>query len=251
MNSPQLYQAVIWAMLSVAPLVFFLLLFISAPYGRFSRAGWGPVVNNRLGWLVMEAPASLLVAFIMIARMDLSAVTLVFLLIWQLHYFHRAFIYPFSLQGSKSMPVTIVLMAVLFNSINACLISYHFVYYGDLYQADWFASSEFIGGLIIYGTGYAITRRSDAILRSLRGPGEDGYKTPHGFLYRYVSCPNYLGEIIQWAGWAILTWSAAGLVFLIWTIANLMPRAIAHHRWYRETFADYPKERRALIPFVI
>jgi hypothetical protein len=33
-------------------------------------------------------------------------------------------------------------------------------------------------------------------------------------------------------------------------MANLVPRAIATHAWYREKFADYPPERRILVPFV-
>jgi len=238
-------------MLTLAPIVFVVLFFVSAPYGRFSRGGWGPAISSRFAWFVMEAPASLLVAFIMVFEMDLSAVTLVFLLIWQLHYFHRVFIYPFSLRGTRTTPVVIILMAVLFNSINAYLIGYHFVFHGDQYELAWLASPTFIIGVILYATGYVITKRSDAILRNLRDPGEDGYKVPHGFLYQYVSCPNYLGEIIQWGGWALLTWSTAGLVFLIWTMANLVPRAIAHHKWYGETFPDYPEKRRALVPFLI
>jgi hypothetical protein len=42
----------------------------------------------------------------------------------------------------------------------------------------------------------------------------------------------------------------AGFVFLVWTIANLAPRAIAHHKWYGETFPDYPPGRKALLPFI-
>jgi protein-S-isoprenylcysteine O-methyltransferase Ste14 len=87
-------------------------------------------------------------------------------------------------------------------------------------------------------------------LARLRNAGE-GYQIPHGLGYRWVSCPNYLGEIIQWIGWAVATWSLAGWIFAIWTMANLVPRAIAHHRWYRATFAGYPPGRRALIPYLL
>ena len=45
-------------------------------------------------------------------------------------------------------------------------------------------------------------------------------------------------------------WRIAVIAFAIWTIANLLPRARSHHRWYRERFAEYPSERRAMIPFV-
>ena len=66
-----------------------------------------------------------------------------------------------------------------------------------------------------------------------------------------MSCPNYLGEIIEWVGWAVATWSLAGLSFAVWTAANLIPRAWQHHRWYRAEFPDYPKERKAVIPFLL
>lgn len=199
----------------------------------------------------MEAPASLLVALIIMVEADLSAMLIIFLLIWQLHYFHRAFIYPFTIKGRASMPVSIMLLAILFNSINAILIAYHFVFNAADYDLGWLYSTYFISGIAMFALGFAITKRSDAILRSLPGPGEDGYKIPHGFLYKYISCPNYFGEIIQWAGWALLTMSPAGFVFFIWTIANLAPRALTHHRWYKETFLDYPAERKALVPGII
>ncbi len=70
-------------------------------------------------------------------------------------------------------------------------------------------------------------------------------------MYKYISSPNYFGEIIEWAGWAILTWSSAGFVFFIWTIANLFPRAIAHHKWYQNKFEDYPMNRKAIFPFIL
>ena len=95
MNLPDLYGVLVLAMLVLAPVVFVVLFYISAPYGRFTRAGWGPTLNNRVGWFVMEAPVSLVVAFIMLFLVELNTVTWVFFFMWQLHYFHRAFIYPF------------------------------------------------------------------------------------------------------------------------------------------------------------
>ena len=86
------------------------------------------------------------------------------------------------------------------------------------------------------------------MLAALRKPGESGYKIPRGWLYNYISCPNYFGEILIWTGWAIASWSLAGAVFVLWTVANLLPRALSNHRWYRETFEEYPAKRRALIP---
>jgi hypothetical protein len=42
-----------------------------------------------------------------------------------------------------------------------------------------------------------------------------------------------------------------GLAFAVFTTFNIAPRAFGHHAWYLEKFKDdYPKDRKALIPFV-
>jgi steroid 5-alpha reductase family enzyme len=104
--------------------------------------------------------------------------------------------------------------------------------------------------VLIFISGFIINRNSDIILRNLREPGQPEYRITDKGLFRWVSCPNYLGEIMIWTGWAIASWSLAGLSFALWTIANLVPRARAHHRWYKQHFADYPDNRRALVPHI-
>jgi len=73
---------------------------------------------------------------------------------------------------------------------------------------------------------------------------------PHRGLFKYISCPNYFGEILEWTGWAIATWSIPGLAFAVFTFANLAPRAFSNHNWYKEKFSNYPEKRKALIPFI-
>ncbi|HMX84253.1 MAG TPA: 3-oxo-5-alpha-steroid 4-dehydrogenase, partial [Saprospiraceae bacterium] len=119
-----------------------------------------------------------------------------------------------------------------------------------VYENQWLTSPEFIIGTLIFVTGLIINWRSDALLIGLRKQDETGYKIPYGGLFKYVSCPNLLGETIEWGGFAILTWSLPGLAFFVWTFANLIPRAIAHHRWYKQHFSDYPEGRKAVIPFL-
>ena len=237
-------------MVMLAPVVFLVLLFITAPYGRYNRQGWGASIPGKAGWLIMEAPASLLMlAVILWVPLNLPIAFLFAL--WQVHYFHRAFIYPFTLLSGKPIPIVVVLMAITFNSINAYLNGYHFVLHSDWYRVEWLFQLNFIGGLLLFGVGFYITKKSDRILRELRAADETAYKIPHGFLFRWVSCPNYLGECIQWFGWALMTLSPAAWVFLLWTIANLLPRAISHQHWYRLEFSDYPPTRKAIIPFLI
>jgi 3-oxo-5-alpha-steroid 4-dehydrogenase 1 len=55
----------------------------------------------------------------------------------------------------------------------------------------------------------------------------------------------------MWTGFAIFTWGLPGLFILLITAANLVPRALSTHRWYHARFDDYPKARKALIPYLL
>jgi len=99
--------------------------------------------------------------------------------------------------------------------------------------------------------GFTVNQHADRILLGLRPPGTSGSAVPQGGLFRWVSCPNSLGELLEWCGFALAAWSPPALAIAVWTAANLVPRAIAHHRWYRRTFPEYPPERRALLPGVL
>jgi 3-oxo-5-alpha-steroid 4-dehydrogenase 1 len=226
------------------------LRFVIAPYGRHGRDGWGPTVPARVGWIVMESPASLLfLAFYLLGAHRADLVPLVFLALWQAHYVQRAFVYPFLMRGDSRMPVVVALMAIAFNVLNAYVNARWISGLGS-YRRDWLADPRFIAGTVLFLGGLALNLRSDHRLRHLRKPGETGYRIPRGGAFRWVSCPNYLGEIVEWTGWALATWSLGGLAFAVYTAANLAPRAIQNHQWYRRTFPDYPPDRRALIPLL-
>jgi 3-oxo-5-alpha-steroid 4-dehydrogenase 1 len=109
---------------------------------------------------------------------------------------------------------------------------------------------NFITGVCLFIIGAVINIKSDNILLSLRSTSGE-YKIPNGFMYKYISFPNYFGEILEWVAFALMTWSLAGLSFMIWSMANLIPRAIAGHRWYKKTFDNYPSNRKAIIPFIL
>ena len=237
-----------WFVLAIA--VFVALFFMVAPYGRHLRSGWGRTISNRMGWVIMEAPAPVIFAVCFLLGNNVKTLTtLVFLVLWEAHYIHRAFIYPLGLRGAgKEMPLVVMSFALLFNAVNGYLNGRYVFTFSGGYSSEWLGDPRFITGLALFFVGYAINRQADRILRSLRQNGESGYKIAHSGLYRWVSCPNYLGEITIWIGWAVATWSLPGLAFALWTVANLMPRARAHHAWYRQHFPDYPPERKVLVP---
>jgi protein-S-isoprenylcysteine O-methyltransferase Ste14 len=244
-----LHTLLTWTELGLAAITVALLLVVSAPYGRHARAGWGPRVNSRLGWVVMESPAVLgFLAVYALGTQATSAPALALLSLWQGHYVYRTFVYPWRLKaGTKGMPVVVAALAFAFQCLNS-YINARWVSELGAYPDAWLRDPRLLAGATLFLAGWAINYHADAVLLRLRGPGETGYRIPHGGLYRWVSCPNYLGEILEWTGWAIATWSLPGLAFAVYTAANLLPRALAHHRWYRERFPDYPSGRRALIP---
>ncbi len=246
-----LHRIITLSWLGLALAVFVLLLFISAPYGRHGRAGWGPTVGNRSGWLIMEVPAVATMALcLLLATRAISGLALVFLAIWEFHYLYRAFVFPFLTTSKKRMPALVALMGAVTNIGIGWLNGWWLFQIGPDRGMDWLTDPRFIIGLLVFLAGFTIHVQSDRILRNLRKPGQTGYSIPRGGLYRWVSCPNYFGEIVQWCGWAVLTWSLPGLVFALWTVANLMPRAGTNHEWYQTTFEEYPGNRKALIPLI-
>jgi len=118
------------------------------------------------------------------------------------------------------------------------------------YTTDWITDPRFLLGVVLYYGGAALNRHADRRLQLLSGSGGAEYAYPQNGLFRWISWPNYLGEIIQWFGWAIALWAFPGLLFALWTVANLLPRARSHHLWYRNNFDEYPRDRKALIPYI-
>jgi 3-oxo-5-alpha-steroid 4-dehydrogenase 1 len=235
-----------------AAVTFILLFFINAPYGRYVRKGWGPVIPARYGWMIMEFPAFLVIGWIVLAAIEKAgAIGMIFLIMWEAHYFYRVFVYPFIMTSpQKPFPVLLVFFALCFNTINGMANGISLVGMGDFYaQHNWIADPRLWIGMVLFTAGFGIHAHSDKVLRILRRQGRGEYLIPERGLFRFVSCPNYLGEMMEWTGFAVATWSLAGLAFAVFTIANLLPRAYSNHQWYKKTFPEYPRNRRVLIPF--
>ncbi len=249
--SNELYSVILWSWLLLAVPVYVLLQFVTAPFGRHTRKGWGPILPNRIAWIMMESVSLITFLYCYITGpAEKTWVTWTFAALWSIHYINRSFIFPFRMRSGdkKKMPVAIFTMAVFFNLINGFLNGYYLGNFTEQYSPDWFHTPFFIFGFILFFTGMYINNRADHILINLRKPGETDYKIPYGFLFKYISCPNHFGEIVEWTGFAIMTWNPAGISFALWTFANLAPRAKAHHQWYKENFPDYPESRKAVIP---
>ena len=248
--SKDLFQilCLIWAVIAVV--TFIVLLFVKAPYGRHVKSGWGPQMSNKIGWVLMELPSFACILYFTLSYTH-SPYAYLLLTLWLLHYANRTFVFPFRIRTrGKKMPVVIVLSAVLFNLINAGLNGF-FLSFFERYSQNDFYSWNFSLGIVLFVAGAFANLKSDQILIGLRKPDEVGYKIPKGFLFQYVSCPNHLGELVQWGGFALMAWNCAAATFFLWTAANLIPRALDHHKWYRTHFENYPSGRKAILPGVL
>ncbi len=252
MNPNRFFMLFVSIWLAAALGAFVLLFFKTAPYGRHMKGGGGVTVRSRSGWIIMEAVSFFMMLLLYLAgnrRGDKTA--LVFLGMWLLHYAYRSFVFsPLKRGGNNRMPLTIMTASLVFNAVNAYINGRFLFYLSPVYPKQWLSGPMFLSGAVLFLAGFLINLHSDHILRGLRKAGEKAYSVPYGGLYRWVSCPNYLGEIVEWIGWAVATWSLPGAAFAFWTVANLAPRSHSHHRWYRELFDDYPQNRKALVPFL-
>ena len=204
------FQIFLWVMSAVALAVFIALYFVKAGYGMFRTASWGISINNKLAWVLMEAPV-FIVMFGLWGKSGagFSIPVYLFFLLFQLHYLQRAFVFPYLLKPHALL------------------------------------------GIILFFAGMLVNLHSDYVIRHLRKPGDTKHYLPGKGLYRYVTSANYFGELVEWTGFAILTASPAAWVFVWWTFANLVPRADAIHRRYREEFGDEAVgKRKRIIPFL-
>lgn len=234
--------------------------FAQSSYGRFSSTNLGFNLNPKLGWWLMEIPATVVFAvFYLTGPNRFEPTSLVLAAVWLLHYANRGWFFPLSIRqvpGKRStFNVSVIAMGVIVTSMHGYLNGAFFSHdYMNQYDTAWLTDPRFLIGLAVYLCGFALLVNSESIVRNLRdkvNPGATEYRIPMGGGFRFVSSPAYLGELIAWAGFALLTWSLAGVVIFLITAGNLIPRAIATHKWYRDKFVEYPSDRKALVPGLV
>ena len=238
----------LWIFTGLCTFIYLIYSKTIAPYGRHSNSKWGITIDNRWGWFWMELPALLLMPIIIIiSPVEKSLIITLMISLWVLHYFYRTILFPMKLRTTgKKIPIVIVLSAFIFNLFNGFFVGYEIGYMSQEFN---FGINTIIG-TIIFLSGMYINRSSDNKLISLRKENKE-YQIPHGGMFKYISCPNHFGEIVEWIGFAIIVFNLGALSFALWTAFNLIPRALNHHNWYINSFEEYPNKRKAVIPFIL
>ncbi|KAJ1960362.1 hypothetical protein GGI12_003842 [Dipsacomyces acuminosporus] len=280
------FDLVLWGFQAASLLVFGALLAVGSPYGSQTTYSGMFTIDGKVAWIVMELVSPLAFALSYFARSPpfsgdsrssgsgssrRTLATHVFMALWMIHYTNRAVIYPLRQQSRKQMHLGILLSACVFNVVNGYVNARWLVVFSDisLYSSSMSDSKmayfsrhpvRCVLGLSMFALGMAGNIHHDNILSSLRtrsprqtakGDKKSTYSVPYGGLFAFVSCPHFLCEIVEWTGFAILTQSPAAWTFVLSIVCNLLPRALCIDRWYKQEFAEYPRSRRALIPFII
>lgn len=234
--------------------VFITLYFVDAGYGKFRSKGWGYSIGNKLGWFLMEFPALLPLVSSVCLVPSVSGLALFFMALYGVHYVYRSLVFPFLLKGKSRMPLSIAAMGAVFNLVNSSLLTASVVL---LPRAEYTTLSEYAEGwnfwvgLVVFFVGMYTHMKADHTIRHLRKPGDTRHYLPTGGLFDYVTSANYLGELLEWTGYAILLSNPAAWMFVWWTAANLVPRAYAINRKYREEFGtEAVGRRKRIIPFI-
>ena len=201
------YNLLLKSMVAMASVVFVALYFVKAGYGKFRTPGWGFSINNKLAWVLMEAPEFLTMAVLWLESSDKWQLPqLVLFLLFELHYFQRSFVFPLLLKGKGMMPVSIMLMGVTFNVVNGMMQAgglFVFPPAGYASGASYLLQPRTLAGIAVFFVGMAVNLHSDHVIRSLRKPGDTRHYLPEKGMYRYVTSANYFGELVEWTGFAI------------------------------------------------
>ena len=257
--TPDIFQYLLYLAFIFTALMFFVLLILDAPYGKQDSDDrsklWGPNIPLKLSWFLLEAPVFISFAIFFFSGDNwFNIAPIILFILWEAHYFHRTFIYPMTLKAKPGAGFRLGILSagIPLNVLNGLINGWYISQYGEhLWSTDWLTDPRFIIGILIFIGGFKLTKQSDDILTNLRKPGETGYKIPFGGGFKWVSNPHYLGELLQWIGFAIACWSLPAVAFVCITMANLLPKAMSNHRWYHDKFDEYPTERKALIPYII
>jgi len=261
MLTKDLHDKIGLVLLFISPPLYLLLRYqITAPFGKHSSSNssrnWGPTVNPKISWFIFELPNLLWSIYAYWNRnvevFAASTANACLLSLFTIHYLNRCIIYPIRM-SHNSQPVNLVILssALAFCTINGFLQTMQYCNF-EAYPEHYHKSPSFILGCSIWFIGFLLNIQADTILRTLRNdPPISTYKIPHGGLFRYTSCPNFCGEIIEWFGYAVASQSLPAWAFFAWVCANLIPRGRSHHHWYLHKFEDYPRDRWAVIPLLI
>ncbi|KAK5794980.1 uncharacterized protein LOC108488855 [Gossypium arboreum] len=105
-------------------------------------------------------------------------------------------------------------------------------------------------GIVLFLIGICGNFYHHCILSKLRTKGGKEYKIPKGGLFELVICPHYLFEILGFLGISLISQTLYSFSTTLGIAVYLMCRGYVTRKWYMSKFEDFPKEVKAVIPYV-
>uniref|UniRef100_A0A182PQE3 Polyprenal reductase n=1 Tax=Anopheles epiroticus TaxID=199890 RepID=A0A182PQE3_9DIPT len=99
--------------------------------------------------------------------------------------------------------------------------------------------------------------RSNLILANLRKDQtgkvvNQKHSLPTGGYFEVISSPHMFFEIVMYVVlFGVLHRNSSMVYVLLWVLSNQLMNSWLTHQWYVENFPNYPKQRKALVPYVL
>lgn len=234
-------------------------------------------LDPRVGWWLMELPATACFLYHYLkpdpgaarrgeeneraGRGPSRKASLLLAALWVIHYSNRGWYFPLSLRvapGAKANfgfgnAIIGAVFTALHGYCHALLLRTHGAHLNDA----WLRGTRFRLGLVVYQIGFWLTVHSESVVRALRPAaavlvGAARYRIPVGGGFRWLTNPQYFGELLAWLGWSVMTWSVPGAAVFTISALNLVPRAFQNHKWYLQKFPEYAGlGRKVLVPYLL
>jgi len=251
---------------------------MNAPFGRFTPESDFLTLDGIKSWMIMElvSPITFITTF-MKAPLATSTSTgltgshpATFLAgLFITHYTNRALISPLRTPSRSRAHISVTVAGMVYNLCNGFLVgAYLSSSEGISATSTALSRWTFWLGIALWSFGFVGNAVHDEVLLNIRrnqkrkGKQQEGkeskkehYAIPYGYLYRFISYPNYLCEWIEWVGFALAAspgnFTTPPWLFVFAEVMVMTPRAWRGHQWYHHKFPEYPKERKAIIPFIL
>ena len=104
-------------------------------------------------------------------------------------------------------------------------------------------------GLAMFVIGELGNLSSHLTLRNLRSAGGAERGIPQGLGFGLVTCPNYMFEVLAWAGIALVSWSWSTVLFAVVAAVQMGLWAKKKEARYRKDFGGkYQKKQFSMLP---
>ncbi|XP_027161094.1 very-long-chain enoyl-CoA reductase-like [Coffea eugenioides] len=211
------------------------------------KSGGGIKLSSRTGMLLLYSPAAVagLASFLIFPGGEIRFLMLKLAI--TMHFSKRVleslFVHKYS-GGMMLDSVVIISSSYLFAAAGMI-----YIHHMTLEATEPLVDLKYLG-LLLFLVGIAGNFYHHYLLSKLRKKNEKDYKIPTGGLFDLVICPHYLFEILGLLGISFISQTLFSYSCAIGCAFYLIGRSYATRQWYLSKFEIFPKNVKALIPFV-